>query len=252
MARPSSPAAEEVIQAAPAPSDLRSGRSSVLRRVLAEFLGTAMLLIAVVGSGIAAQRLTPGDTGLQLLENSTATAAALVAILLALGPISGGHLNPVVTLAERLFGRVTWRTAGAYWTAQVLGAVCGTVVANLMFSLPAGEVSAKARAGGGQWLGEVVATFGLLLVIFGVVRSGRTTAVPFTVAAYIAGAYWFTSSTSFANPAVTLARTLSDTFAGISPGSALAFIAAQLLGAALAIAVLRALHPPVERRRPDA
>jgi glycerol uptake facilitator-like aquaporin len=220
-------------------------RSALLRRVLAEFLGTALLLVAVVGSGIAAQRLTPGDVGLQLLENSTATAAALVAILLALGPISGAHLNPVVTLADRLFGGLSWRAAGAYWAAQVAGAVAGTVLANLMFSLPAVEVSTKVRAGGGLWLGEVVATFGLLLVIFGIVRSGRTTAVPFAVAAYIAGAYWFTSSTSFANPAVTIGRTLSDTFAGISPGSAPAFIAAQLLGAGLALATVRVLYPSI-------
>jgi glycerol uptake facilitator-like aquaporin len=201
--------------------------------------------VAVVGSGIAAQRLSPGNVGLQLFENSSATAGALVAIILALGPVSGAHLNPVVTLADRLFGGLSWRAAGTYWAAQVLGAIGGTVVANLMFSLPAVEVSTKVRSGGGLWLGEVVATFGLLLVIFGVVRSGRTTAVPFAVAAYIAGAYWFTSSTSFANPAVTLARTLSDTFAGISPGSAPAFIAAQLVGAGLAIVTVRALYPAI-------
>lgn len=201
--------------------------------------------MAVVGSGIAAQRLSPGNVGLQLFENSSATAGALVAIILALGPVSGAHLNPVVTLADRLFGGLSWRAAGTYWAAQVLGAIGGTVVANLMFSLPAVEVSTKVRSGGGLWLGEVVATFGLLLVIFGVVRSGRTTAVPFAVAAYIAGAYWFTSSTSFANPAVTLARTLSDTFAGISPGSAPAFIAAQLVGAGLAIVTVRALYPAI-------
>jgi glycerol uptake facilitator-like aquaporin len=213
--------------------------------VLAEFLGTALLLVAVVGSGIAAQRLSPNDVGLQLFENSIATAGALAAIILALGPVSGAHLNPVVTLADRLFGGLGWRAAGAYWAAQVIGAICGTVIANLMFSLPAVEVSTRVRSGGGLWLGEVVATFGLLLMIFGVVRSGRTTAVPFAVAAYIAGAYWFTSSTSFANPAVTLARTLSNTFAGISPGSAPAFIGAQLLGAALAIAIIRALYPAI-------
>lgn len=215
------------------------------RRLLAELLGTALLLIAVVGSGIAAQRLSPGNVGLQLLENSTATAAALVAIILALGPISGAHLNPVVTLADRLLGGLSWWTTGAYWVAQVVGAVAGTVVANLMFSLPAVEVSTRVRSGDGLWLGEVVATFGLLLVIFGVVRSRRTAAVPFAVAAYIAGAYWFTSSTSFANPAVTIGRTLSNTFAGISPNSAPGFVAAQLLGAALAIATIRALYPSI-------
>ncbi len=217
----------------------------LLRRALAEFLGTALLLLAVVGSGIAAQRPTPSDVGLQPLENSMATAAALLAILLTLGPISGAHLNPVVTLADRLFGGLTWRAAGAFWIAQVPGALAGTIVANMMFALPAVEVSTKVRSGGGLWLGEVVATFGLLLVIFGVVRSGRTTAVPFAVAAYIAGAYWFTSSTSFANPAVTIGRTLSDTFAGISPGSAPLFIAAQLLGASLALVTVRVLYPSI-------
>lgn len=215
---------------------------ALARPALAEFVGTGLLLIAVVGSGIAAQRLSPGDAGLQLLENSTATATALVAILLALGPISGAHLNPVVTLADRLFGGLSWSAAVTYWAAQVLGGVSGTVVANLMFALPAVEVSTKVRSGGSLWLGEVVATFGLLVVILGVMRSGRTTTVPFAVAAYIAGAYWFTSSTSFANPAVTVGRTLSDTLAGISPSSAPAFIAAQLLGAALAIATVRALR----------
>jgi arsenate reductase len=208
-------------------------------------VGTALLLVAVVGSGIAAQRLSPGDVGLQLFENSTATAGALVAIILALGPVSGAHLNPVVTLADWLFGGMSWAAVGAYWAAQVLGAAAGTIVANLMFSLPAVEISTRVRSGSGLWLGEVVATFGLLLVIFGVVRSDRTTAVPFAVAAYIAGAYWFTSSTSFANPAVTLGRTLSDTFAGISPGSAPAFIAAQLLGAGLAVAAVKVLYPAI-------
>jgi glycerol uptake facilitator-like aquaporin len=249
---PSPPAAEAATlpDAAAVPAvigepEAESAGSGILRRVLAEFLGTALLLVAVVGSGIAAQRLSPGNVGLQLFENSTATAGALVAIILALGPISGAHLNPVVTLADRLFGGVlSWRIAIAYWAAQVLGAVGGAIVANLMFSLPAVEVSTKVRSGGGVWLGEVIATFGLLLVIFGVIRSGRSGAVPFAVAAYIAGAYWFTSSTSSANPAVTLARTLSNTFAGISPGSAPAFIGAQLLGAALAVLVIRMLFAP--------
>jgi arsenate reductase len=223
--------------------DAAAARLGLFGRALAELMGTALLLVAVVGSGIAAQRLSAGDVGLQLLENSTATAGALVAIILALGPISGAHLNPVVTLADRLFGGLTWRAAATYWAAQILGAALGTVAANLMFSLPAIALSTHVRSGAGLWLGEVVATFGLLLVIFGVVRSGRTTAVPYAVAAYIAGAYWFTSSTSFANPAVTVARTLTNTFAGISPGSAPAFIAAQLLGAALAIAAIKALYP---------
>ena len=149
----------------------------------------------------------------------------------------------MVTLANRVFGGITWRTASAYWIAQILGAVCGTVVANLMFSLPAVEVSTKVRAGGGLWLGEVVATFGLLLVIAGVTRAGRSGAAPFAVGAYIAGAYFFTSSTSFANPAVTLARSLSDTFAGIAPRSVPGFVAMQAIGAVVAVLAIRALWP---------
>jgi glycerol uptake facilitator-like aquaporin len=221
------------------------------RRLLAEFLGTAFLLIAVVGSGIAAQRLSPGDTGLQLLENAAATAVALVAIILALGPVSGAHLNPVVTLADRAFGGIETRDALAYIPAQLAGAALGTIVANLMFDLPAVEWSDETRTGGGIWLGEVVATFGLLLVIFGVVRSGRATAVPFAVGAYIGGAYFFTSSTSFANPAVTCARTLSDTFAGIAPGSAPAFILMQLVGAAIAVVAIRVLYPDAATKARD-
>jgi arsenate reductase len=215
------------------------------RRALAELVGTALLLVAVVGSGIAAQRLSPGDAGLQLLQNAAATAAALVAILLAVGAVSGAHLNPVVTLADRLLGGIDTPTAAAYLLAQVVGAGIGAVVANVMFELPAVEWSTTARSGGGLWLGEVIATFGLLLVVFGTVRSGRSGAVPFAVGAYIGGAYFFTSSTSFANPAVTLARTLTDTFSGIDPASVPAFVAAQLIGAALAVLVLAVLHPDI-------
>ncbi len=215
----------------------------LVRRLLAETLGTALLLIAVVGSGVAAQRLSPGDTGLQLFENAMATAAALIAIILALGPVSGAHLNPVVTLADRVFGALTNVEAAAYVVAQCLGAAVGVIVANLMFSLPAIELSTKSRSAGGLWLAEVVATFGLLLVIFGVVRSGRASVAPFAVGAYIGGAYFFTASTSFANPAVTAARMLSNTFAGIAPGSVLAFVAAQLVGASLAVAAGRFLYP---------
>jgi arsenate reductase len=227
------------------------GQPALARRAFAEFLGSALLLTAVVGSGIAAQRLSPGDTGLQLLENAAATAAALAAIIFALGPVSGAHLNPVVTLADRVFGGLDSRSASAYVAAQVSGGIVGVVVANLMFSLDAVTWSTHARSSGGVWLGEAVATFGLLLVIFGVVRSGRTQAAPFAVAAYIAGAYFFTSSTSFANPAVTIARTLSDTFAGIKPSSAPAFIAAQIVGAGLAIAAVRVLYPEIERAAGD-
>ena len=224
---------------------------NLARKALAEYLGTALLLIAVVGSGIAAQRLSPGDTGLQLLENAAATAAALVAIILAVGPVSGAHLNPVVTIADRVFGGVSNRDVGVYCGAQVAGAISGTVIANLMFALPAVELSTKTRSSGGLWLAEAVATFGLLLVVFGVVRSGRVTAAPFAVGAYIGGAYFFTSSTSFANPAVTIARTLSDTFAGIAWRSAPAFVVAQLAGAAVAIGAIRVLYPSIERAAPD-
>jgi arsenate reductase len=214
--------------------------------LLAEFIGTAFLLIAVIGSGIAAQRLSPGDTGLQLLENAMATGAALVALILAFGSVSGAHFNPAVTVADRVFGGIRSRAAGGYVVVQVAGAGLGALVANLMFDLPAVDWSTKVRDGSGLFLSEVIATFGLLLVIFGVVRSGRTSAVPFAVGAYIAGAYFFTSSTSFANPAVTLARTLSDTFAGIAPESAPPFIAAQVVGCGLAIATVRVLAPDID------
>jgi arsenate reductase len=213
------------------------------RRLLAEALGTAFLLVAVVGSGIAAQRLSPGQAGLQLLENAAATAVALVAIILALGPVSGAHLNPVVTLLDRAYGGIASAAAAAYVAAQFAGAAIGTMLANLMFDLPAVEWSDQARTGGGVWLSEALATFGLLLVIFGVARSGRAVLAPFAVGAYIGGAYFFTSSTSFANPAVTTARMLTDTFTGIAPSSVPAFVAMQLVGAAVALLVVRALYP---------
>jgi arsenate reductase len=215
------------------------------RRLGAEFVGTALLLIAVVGSGIAAQRLSPNDVGLELLENSIATGAALAAIILAVGPVSGAHLNPAVSLADRLLGGLTWRETVAYWVAQVAGGAVGTVVANLMFSLAPVTISTKMRSGPGLWLAEVVATFGLLLVIFGVVRSGRSGLAPFAIGAYIASAYWFTASTSFANPAVTLARTLTDTFAGIAPASVVPFIAAQFGGTIAATALARWFYPTI-------
>ena len=219
-------------------------QSSLLgRRVLAEAIGTALLVMAVIGSGVAASRLSPGDVGLQLLENAAVTAAALVAIILAVGPVSGAHLNPVVTVADRVFAGLTTREAVAYIGAQVVGGVVGAVVANLMFSLPAVALSTQDRSAGALWMSEVVATFGLLVVIFGVVRSGRATAAPFAVGAYIGGAYFFTSSTSFANPAVTLARTLSDTFAGIAPESVGPFVVAQLVGMALALGAIKLLYP---------
>ena len=217
----------------------------LLRRATAEALGTGLLVAVVVGSGISAQRLSPANTGLQLLENSIATGAGLVALILALGPISGAHFNPVVTLADRIFGGVTNREAGVYVTAQVLGGCVGAIVANLMFDLGAVTLSTHERSSAGLWLGEIVATFGLLLVILGVARSGRATVAAFAVGGYIAAAYWFTSSTSFANPAVTIARTLTNTFAGIAPSSAPAFIAAEVAGALLAVGLAAYLMPGV-------
>ena len=218
---------------------------ALARRLLAEALGTAMLVAAVIGSGIAAARLSPGDVGLQLFENAGATAAALVAIILALGPVSGAHLNPVVTMAHRAFGAVSSAEAAGYVVAQVAGGAVGAVAANVMFALPAVELSTHARTSGALWSSEVVATFGLLLVVFGAVRSGRASAAPLAVGAYIGAAYFFTSSTSFANPAVTVARTLSNTFAGIAPGSVAPFVAAQLVGAILAVGAIRLLYPAV-------
>lgn len=217
------------------------------RQVLAEFLGTMILVAGVVGSGITAERLSPDDIGLQLLENSIATAAVLVAVILALGPVSGAHLNPLVTLASRVLGGLTTRQAATYLPAQIAGGAAGAMVANLMFGEAAVSWSAQGRGTGGHLLAEGVATFGLLLVIFGVARSGRTLAAPFAVGAYIAGAYWFTSSTGFANPAVTLARTLTDTFSGIAPASTPGFIAAQTVGAGLAIACAAVLYPTIRQ-----
>jgi arsenate reductase len=218
-------------------------RPELWRRLLAEYVGTGFLVAVVVGSGIAAQRLSPSDTGLQLFENATATAAALVALIIALGPVSGAHFNPVVSVADALFGRLTGHDVAPYIAAQVAGAVSGSMVANMMFELPAVEWSTTARSGGGLWLAEVVATLGLLLVIFGVVRSGRVGAAPFAVGAYIGAAYFFTASTSFANPAVSIGRMFTDTFAGIAPSSVPAFVAFQLLGAGLALVLVRALYP---------
>jgi glycerol uptake facilitator-like aquaporin len=217
--------------------------TDLARRAGAEALGAAMLVATVIGSGIMAQQLSPDDVGLQLLENAFATAAALAAIILTIGPISGAHLNPVVTLVDIGLGRRPAREAPVYIGAQVLGACFGAVVANAMFALPLVEASTKVRTGGPLWVGEVVATFGLVLVIFAMTRGGEHPHVPFAVAGYIAGAYWFTSSTSFANPAVTVGRTLSDSFAGIAPASAPGFVAAQLVGAALAWGAVLVLLP---------
>jgi glycerol uptake facilitator-like aquaporin len=219
---------------------------TVARRAAAELLGTAFLVMAVIGSGIAATRLSPGDVGLQLLENSIVTGAALMALILALQPVSAAF-NPVVTLVERAFGLVDSVTAAALVGAQMVGGCLGAVVANLMFGLDPVSIATTERSGSGVLLAEVVATFGLLLVIFGTLRSDRTELVAFAVGAYISAAYFFTSSTSFANPAVTVARMLSDTFAGIAPASVLPFIAMQVLGGALAAGAVLLLYPSISR-----
>ena len=215
------------------------------RRLLAELLGSAFLAAVVIGSGIAAQRLSPGQTGLELVENAAATAAGLFAIILMFGPVSGGHFNPVVSFADAVFGGLSWRDAAAYLPAQVAGCIGGTVLANLMFALPAVTISAKHRASGAHFLSEVIATLGLLLVIFALARSGRGRSAPAAVGAYIGAAYWFTSSTSFANPAITIGRMFSDTFAGIAPDSVLSFIGAQIIGGALAIVIIKTLYPAI-------
>jgi arsenate reductase len=218
-------------------------KAALWRRLLAELLGSALLAAVVIGSGIAAQRLSPGNTGLELLENAAATAAGLYAIILMFGPVSGGHFNPVVSFADAVFGGLSWRDATVYLPAQVVGCIGGAIAANLMFAGAAVSISAKHRATPAHFLSEIIATFGLVLVIFALARSGRSRSVPAAVGAYIGAAYFFTSSTSFANPAITIGRMFSDTFAGIAPASAPVFIAAQLVGGAVAVAVIRALYP---------
>jgi glycerol uptake facilitator-like aquaporin len=220
--------------------------TSLGRRIAAEFVGTAFLLAAIVGSGIMAETLST-DPGLQLLQNALATAGALAAIILALGPVSGAHLNPAVTLADRAFGGLTTRETVGYIGAQLAGGTTGVIIANLMFDLPAATWSTTTRSGTHLWLAETVATLGLLLVIFGLVRAGRGSVVAFAVGGYIAGAYYFTSSTSFANPAVTIARTVTDTFTGIRPVSAPGFLLAELAGTLLAIALIRSLFPTIDQ-----
>jgi glycerol uptake facilitator-like aquaporin len=210
--------------------------NAFLRRVVAETLGTALLLVAVVGSGIMAERLAAGNVALALLANAIATGGALVALILTFGPISGAHFNPVVTLAFASRGALRARMAWAYVVAQIIGAVAGVWLAHLMFGLPILQASEHARGTFGEWVGEFVATFGLLGLILSASRHAPA-AVPYGVAAYITGAYWFTSSTSFANPAVTFARSLTNTFAGIEPGHVLAFIVAELAGGAAATAL---------------
>jgi glycerol uptake facilitator-like aquaporin len=217
-------------------------RVDLARRLVAEGLGTAFLLAAVVGSGIMADRLCGGNVGLALLCNALATGGVLAALILTFGSVSGAHFNPVVTLADAALESMPWRDVPAYAAAQVVGAVFGVAVADLMFELPAFSFSTHVRTGAAQWLAEVVATFGLVATIHGVSRRSPA-ATPFAVGAYIVGAYWFTASTSFANPAVTLARSLTNTFAGIRPTDVAGFVVAQLVGGGLATVVLRWLVP---------
>jgi len=225
-------------------------RTDLVRRLVAEFLGTGLLVTVVVGSGIAAQRLSTDDVGLQLLENSTATFLGLTVLILMLGPISGAHFNPVVSAADWLLGRrggtgLTGPEVLAYSAVQVTGAILGAELANVMFEVPLTELATTDRTGMNLWVGEVVATAGLVVLIFALARTGRGMLAAPAVGAYIGAAYWFTSSTSFANPAVTVGRVFSDTFAGIAPGSVPGFVLAQLVGGAVAVAVVRYLYPGV-------
>jgi glycerol uptake facilitator-like aquaporin len=220
-------------------------RPPLARRLLAEFLGSAFLAAAVVGSGIAAQQLSPGDTGLQLLENAVATAAGLFTFILMFGAVSGAHFNPVVSLVDASFGGLRWREALAYIPAQVSGCIAGAVTANAMFALAAVSISTKHRASDAHLFAEAIATLGLLLVIFSLARTRRGAMAPAAVGAYIGAAYFFTSSTSFANPAISVGRMFSDTFAGIAPAAVPAFVVAQLVGGLVAIGVLKTLYPDI-------
>jgi arsenate reductase len=221
------------------------------RRLLAELLGSAFLAAVVVGSGIAAQTLSPGQVGLELLENAAVTAAGLYAVILMVGAVSGGHLNPVVSLVDAAFGGIAWRDAAMYMPTQVAGCIAGAIVANAMFGVAPVVISQHNRTSAGHWLSEAVATLGLLLVIFALARSRRAQATPAAVGAYIGAAYFFTSSTSFANPAIAIGRMFSDTFAGVAPASVPGFIAAQLVGAGAAYAVIRTLYPDVRAAAAD-
>jgi arsenate reductase len=242
------------------PSEPRPAAASVMplaRRLLAEAVGTALLVTVVVGSGIAAAALSPDDVGLQLLENSTATVFGLAVLILLFGPVSGAHFNPVVSAADWFLGRragtgLKGEDVAAYAVAQTVGAIAGAVLANAMYDLAPFQVSGHDRASAHVLLGEVVATAGLIALIFALARSGRAPLSAAAVGAYIGSAYWFTSSTSFANPAVTIGRVFSDTFAGIAPGSVLPFIAAQVVGAAVGLALVRALYPDVAAAADDA
>lgn len=213
------------------------------QRLAAEFLGSGLLATTVIGSGIMAQSLSPADTGLQLLENAFATALGLGVLILVFAPVSGAHFNPVVSLADAVLGHRPWRDALAYIPVQVVGCLAGAALANLMFDLPAVTVSGTERLTPGTFLAEIVATAGLVLVIFALAGSGRASLVPLAVGAYIGAAYFFTSSTSFANPAITIGRMLSDTFAGIAPGSVPGYLGAQLLGGAIGVLLVLAFRP---------
>jgi arsenate reductase len=236
------------VAADPSPPPSVAGAPALGRRLLAESLGTGLLVAVVIGSGIAAQRLSPTDTGLQLLQNSITTVFGLGVLILVFGPVSGAHFNPVVSAVDWAIGRrdhagLSGTDAAAYTVAQVLGGIGGAVLANLMFDLPAVQISGHDRAGAGLWIGEIVATAGLIAVVLTLARSGRVALSAASVAAWIGAAYWFTSSTSFANPAVTVARMFSDTFAGIAPGAVPAFVLAQLIGAAIGVGITLALYP---------
>jgi glycerol uptake facilitator-like aquaporin len=215
------------------------------RRLLAEFLGSAFLAAIVIGSGIAAQRYSPNDIGLELFENAAATAAGLFAIILMFGPVSGAHFNPVVSFVDAAFGGLRWRTAIWYLPAQCAGCIAGAVIANLMFSDAAVSISAHQRGTGAHFLSEIVATVGLILVIFSLARSGRARSAPAAVGAYIGAAYFFTSSTSFANPAIAVGRMFSNTFAGIAPSSVPIFVLGEIVGGVVAFAIIKALYPGV-------
>lgn len=219
------------------------------RRVLAELLGSALLAALVIGSGIAAQTLSPNDVGLQLFENAVATALGLAAIILMFGPVSGAHFNPAVSIADACFGGISWRETAAYIPAQIVGCVLGAITANAMFALAAISISTHHRASGAHLLSEAIATAGLLLVIFSLVRTRRASVAPAAVGAYIGAAYFFTSSASFANPAISIGRIFSDTFAGIAPASVPGFVVAQLIGCACAVGLIKVLYPEVTREQ---
>jgi glycerol uptake facilitator-like aquaporin len=229
-----------------------SHRTAVWRSLLAESIGTALLVTVVVGSGIAAERLSPGDVGLQLLKNSIATALGLATLILLLGPVSGAHFNPLVTLVDYLLGHrsrsgISFRLGVGYVCSEIIGGILGAVLSNVMFDAAALQISSKDRSTTGHLIGEVVATAGLVALIFALARTGRAAMSAGAVGAYIGAAYWFTSSTSFANPAVTIGRMFSDTFAGIAPASVPGFVAAQLIGALTGLALVAVLYPDVSR-----